>query len=599
MDTLHILTDKEYQKTLLQNVKIWNPSVPLPEVTVDASPKCPRIACILGDKLYHSLKFEANLLILTENNWEEVLQYGRVDFLLVESCWSSVSGDWYLAQTKNSKNISTLSSLLDKAKQLSIPSAYWNTADVLYFDVFNHFSKQFDYIFAADPKTAEKYSSENKRVEILYPAVQPRLFNPFKELQFADDLVIPILFEGWADIYRFKKDLAYLDSFLGQGLGIIESKYTLLKSKLDDIGELSQAYLGYVNFVNRITALKHSSLRIADAVSLATPTEQIWSMLETAACRVPCLFRKGDFDISFLDNCIISCEDSDELFETVQKMNHDDYLKETTAQKLWRNAHEHHSFSTRLQQLCSTLSVSYEKESFPLVSVVLPTFREALIERCVEQFDKQSYPVKELILVMNSNTFSMESVSEKIRDREDIKILPVPSNRVEGGCLNFGITAANGFYYVKMDDDDHYGENYILDMVLHNHSIDADIFGKSNCFFHFEDDNKTYKREVEGKPQFSVFNTDKAVKVHISGNSLSGKTSFFQKYNYSDMNIGSTDTHFHHSIADVPAKCALFDNLGVVVHRAANVDDHSWRTSSDELKKQMTFMCDGVPDFNV
>lgn len=48
-----------------------------------------------------------------------------------------------------------------------------------------------------------------------------------------------------------------------------------------------------------------------------------------------------------------------------------------------------------------------------------------------------------------------------------------------GECFNNAVNIANGDYIAKMDDDDYYGEYYILDAINAFKYSGADIIGKN------------------------------------------------------------------------------------------------------------------------
>ncbi len=335
--------NKQYSNELLDALKVWCSPVPYINPTVN-SPRSPlRIACILSNKLYQDLKFEASLLLLTEQTWYEILKYGKPDFLLIDSFWSTTTGDWYLSQSCQSKSADTLNNVLAIAKTLGIPTVYWNTADYLYLNVFLDFSFNFDFIFCSDCRVAEVISKKSKNVDILAPAFQPALYNPFRDRSFVRHFKLDILFDGWADVFRFGDELKYLTSLGGEGLSIIDSNFVLFKSKIKETPDFAENIIGYVGFLDRLMALKYSTLSIMDECTILTPTRQTWMSLEIAACRLPLLYRGCLSENDLRKNFALEFSDPQDLIQAVENLLTDPLLRESTAQNTWRNTHNFHT----------------------------------------------------------------------------------------------------------------------------------------------------------------------------------------------------------------------------------------------------------------
>jgi len=589
--SLHLQADSE--KTVA-NTKTWYSPIPYFQPRIKEPRSNLLIACVVGNRLYQGLRFEANCLLLKPENWKRVLQYTKPDFILMESCWDTVTGDWYLAQTHPGEEHKILRDILGYARRKNIPTVFWNTQDTLYHYLFNNFAKGFDYVFCADPRESVALTKQSINNEVLLPAIQPALHNPFKDFLHARNFSLQMLYDGWADILRLSGNLAFLKDLLNFGLVIIESRFRLFRNKIDERPEFTENILGCVHWRDRLMALKYSTLCLMADATISTPTSQQWTALENAACRVPVLFRGSLMDDDIRRDIVTAIPLDDEFVSNTCVMLENELQRQKMAHLGWRTVYQKHTFSHRINSICNVMGISYDVLENPLVSIVIATFREQYLPRCMENFTKQTYPNKELILVVNSNTFSKEQARDLIGDSTNIHIYVVPNERVEGGCLNFGIMSANGKFCIKMDDDDYYSPSYVADMILHGKSVDADVFGKTNRYIHFMDDNKTYSRRT--KPELTVIPSNLLLTAHISGNSLSGKTEFFQNKKYSDINFASTDTSFHGNLEGNNGIFALFDDIGLIMERREDTLSHSWTISSESLKQTMEFVCNGVCD---
>ena len=106
-----------------------------------------------------------------------------------------------------------------------------------------------------------------------------------------------------------------------------------------------------------------------------------------------------------------------------------------------------------------------------------------------------------------------------------------------------------------MDDDDHYGENYLLDNVLHLKSIDADIFGSPRKYVKFEEEEGVYRSDREElvltlmDPKYYGKTID-GKKFWLTGNTIGGSRKLFSKEHYPANIFGAADTAFTEVIKD-------------------------------------------------
>src|SRR5690606_10232377 len=128
--------------------------------------------------------------------------------------------------------------------------------------------------------------------------------------------------------------------------------------------------------------------------------------------------------------------------------------------------------------------------------------------------------------------------------REDVKLTHVPGELFAGACMNRGHQLASGEYCFRVDDDDFYAPNYILDMMLNLRAVDADLFGKPmSIYYHFSDLHALYKDDrVQGMRVLTPANLAKGQR--FSGNSISGRRELFVRSPYSEFAHSAADSVF-------------------------------------------------------
>jgi glycosyltransferase involved in cell wall biosynthesis len=323
--------------------------------------------------------------------------------------------------------------------------------------------------------------------------------------------------------------------------------------------------------------------------------------LETAACRVPIVHR-GTFPSDDYRKNYISAQpkDSDFLLELLRFEN--DYLyRERIAQKTWRYAFFNNTFSHRIQKICKNLSINHNLNEFPKATVITPTIRPKLIDRCIQQYDLQTYPNKELIIVFNGPNEHVESHEDYFKYRSDIKLLTIPNEYYAGTSLNMGINQSKGEVCFRMDDDDHYGKNYILDAMLYLKAVDAELLGKAFAYLHLE--NKGIYRRPEKQLPPSIFlgkDLDYS-KVPIAGCSIAGKKDTFTKVRYPDKNAFAADTMLKKIICSDWGNLigVLLDQMNMVVERKEDVSKHTWQIDNQRIISSSIFTSYNIEDLMV
>jgi hypothetical protein len=544
-----------------------------------------RIACVSETRLSNGLEYEGELLILTPHNWERVLRYAKPDLLLIESIWQTGMGHWHMGQNPASSEYAELVALVECARTQAIPTVFWLTKGHEYHEHYKDYARHFDAVFCADPQELDKLAQEGIKAELLLPCVQPALHNPFRHYEQRADIGLNILFDGWADADRMSDKLTVLHKLKPFGLNIIESRYQMFRNRLEVLPELKENILGCVTPAGRLTALKYARAYATLDTTLSSITTQQWMSLEAAASRIPVvhygILPEGDLRKDYAIEC---AEEADFVVEFV-RYREDDLYRERAAHLGWREVNRHHTFAHRIQTICRKVGIEHDWEEYPRASLITPTYRKDLLPRCVETFEQQTYPNKELILVFNGNVLPTWRDLGLKQPREDVVITHVPGDMFAGATLNMGHIQASGQYSFRVDDDDHYGPNYILDMILQARSVDAALFGKPSVPLIFEGENAIYVKNQATPLVIAPQEMLQSGALWFGGNSISGTTEFFKKVPYSDVSFGAADTDMVLNLPlGIGVTFAFMDQLNLVAERRQDLASHTWKYDQAKLK---------------
>ncbi len=141
-----------------------------------------KIALIADALTSKALELEADVWHLTPQNAKIVLRFWKPDILFVESAWQGHKNRWKYKiaaypEHKNRHN-KKLTSVVAFAKNIGIPTLFWNKEDGVHFNRFINSAKLFEHIFTVDENCIPKYKNvvENHvSVNTLMFAVQPSI----------------------------------------------------------------------------------------------------------------------------------------------------------------------------------------------------------------------------------------------------------------------------------------------------------------------------------------------------------------------------------------------------------------------------------------
>jgi len=550
-----------------------------------------RIALICGDRLYRGLQYEGTILTLTEDNWTYNLKYGKPDFVLIEPCLETATGDWRMELTEHGLTDSQLPSLIEAAKQLGIPTVCWFTSDYEYIELYFSTIELFDYVFCADDRAISVLKGQGLMAELLYPAVQPAIYNRIAEYRNNSIEQISSVCDGLVDIIGTWKDLKpFCLEMVKMGGVFFDSVNDIWQSKIQNIDLPLDNILGTLGFEARLSLLKQANTYCSLNNSQTSRTARQWQAVEAAACRVPVLCKEDSDNNDFIAS-FAHCEKESDLF-LLELMRHqkDNLYRERKAQKTWRSVVNNHCFSNRINTICKRLSINHDWFEYPSAALITPTYRLEHIARAKNNYDAMDYPNKEWVVVFNGNLSELERVKEQIHDAPNTSLIYIPRELHAGPCMNIGIQKAVSDYVFRMDDDDYYGPNYLLDTILHTRIVDYDISGKVFKYFVVKEQfpDAVFSRQPKmfdfSRPAICTMDKFPAFSF-LCGASQGGRRDFMINNPYPNYNYGAVDTCWLDSMrekSDENVIALVLDDFNFVVDRRLD-DSHTWKVDMSQI----------------
>ena len=143
-----------------------------------------KIALVADDLTRSCLAQECTVVDIPGDDFSALSGSARPDLLLVESAWIGIGGSWkgriarYPRWMLRSNR--RLQRLVGLARDLDIPTAFWNKEDGVHFERFIDSAKLFDHVFTVDANCIPRYRAimgSGVRIEVLPFPVQPAFHN--------------------------------------------------------------------------------------------------------------------------------------------------------------------------------------------------------------------------------------------------------------------------------------------------------------------------------------------------------------------------------------------------------------------------------------
>jgi glycosyltransferase involved in cell wall biosynthesis/spore maturation protein CgeB len=428
-----------------------------------------RVAAVMDEFTYSSYKYECNLHQLTPNHWEQELDEFQPELLFIESAWRGKDDLW---GSKVGHTSQELRDIVDWCRQRSIPTVFWNKEDPVHFETFLNTAKLFDHVFTTDLDCIHRYKGAlgHDQVYLLPFAAQPAVNNPIETYDRKD----AFCFAG-AYYLKYPERTRDLDDFIDnlsefkpieifdRNFGKDDPNYAfpddykpLIVGSLP-FEEIDKAYKGYRYAIN-LNSVKQSQTMFA---------RRVFELLASNTLTVS-NFSRG---IRILFEDLIVTTDSGK--EAVRRLNNlaSDEQKARKVRLLGlRKVMSEHTYQDRLRYITTkALGYSWGQSSLPPVVVVSYVNNSEVALTVFKKYRKQRFVNKRLLLITPGG-FDTGLICQL----------------ADVTCLTASALAEQTWHSLTQPSDwiapmlaeDHYGENYLTDMVLATRYAPGPLIGK-------------------------------------------------------------------------------------------------------------------------
>jgi cellulose synthase/poly-beta-1,6-N-acetylglucosamine synthase-like glycosyltransferase len=203
-----------------------------------------------------------------------------------------------------------------------------------------------------------------------------------------------------------------------------------------------------------------------------------------------------------------------------------------------------------------------------MVSVVTCTNKPNQIENIFDNYSRQDWEEKELIIILNRDNLDLKKWEEKANQYSNVSVFQLPDKVTLGECLNFAVFQAKYEIIAKFDDDDYYSPFYIAQAIQVFIDNDADIVGKTRLFTYFKKSRRLGIRKSINP---------------IGGGTIMFRKQVFKSIKFPARNTGE-DTIFLKRARKNNLKICSSDKYNYCYIRSSPIN-HTWKVKEKRLLK--------------
>lgn len=540
------------------------------------------VGVILDDFSAMAFAFEWNQILLDPAAGAEQLQ--GLDLLFIESAWAGNNRLWRGKIAGENGPSEQFTELLGAARQRNIPTVFWNKEDPPHYDDFLPAARLFDHVFTSDEGRIESYRRDlgHDRIAVLPFAAQPAVHNPVRPVKGWHRR--DVAFAGMYFAHKYPERREQMDVVLNGAMDVSAKMKTGLEifsrqlggspeyqfpAPLDSrvVGSLTypqmlSAYKAYKVFLNVNSVVDSESMcarRIFEISAAGTP------VITAPSAAIRNFFSADEVPVA------TTREEAGHLSRAlVANRELNDRTVHLAQRRIWQQHTYKHRVETILGHALPDRTTMQER---PTVSALVPTIRPGQIESVFQTLGRQVGVSAQLVLLTHGFELPQGDV-EKLQEQHgvpDVVVLSAGREVSLGECLNRCVGASAGDVLTKMDDDDHYGPNYLSDQLFALEYSQADIVGKQSHYMHLAASNATILRFGHKEHRFTDF---------VMGPTIMGHRAVFENVPFPQLASGE-DTGFLRNARDAGLKIYSADRYNFYQVRTGS--GHTWQVNDAEM----------------
>lgn len=229
------------------------------------------------------------------------------------------------------------------------------------------------------------------------------------------------------------------------------------------------------------------------------------------------------------------------------------------------------------------LREKYFNKQMESVSIITCTNKPHFMKNIFQNYRNQSWPKKELIIILNRDDIDINKWRKKAEKEKNIFIYQLPQEKSLGYCYNFAVEKCNSDFIATFDDDDYYAPNYLTDLMHAFMYTDADIVGKLTYFLYLESRNILTIRNQFQEYKYLDANS------FLDGGKKIVKRKVFDHVQYRDVSL-LEDVFFCQDSIEKGFQIFSADKYNLAYVRRGNKLNHTWKEKDSTILK----WCSGI-----
>nr|WP_247829202.1 glycosyltransferase [Arthrobacter antioxidans] len=543
-----------------------------------------RVGVILDEFSSSAFAYEWTVVSLDPRRWQEQCADANVDFVFVESAWAGNNRLWRGKLAGPAGPAPEFHDLMKWCREHGVPTVFWNKEDPPHYADFLAAARLADWVFTSDEGRVASYREDlgHERVAVLPFAAQPAIHNPVRPAHGRHGR--DVAFAGMYFAHKYPERRHQLDVLLGGAMDVsADMKHGLeIFSRMLDggaeyqfpaplaghvVGSLSYdrmltAYKAYKVFLNVNSVVDSPSMcarRIFEITASGTP------VISGPSAAIPEFFAPDEVPLVATRG-----EAAQFIRSLVRNAEHNDRTVHLAQRRIWSG----HTYAHRAETVVAAAAPRQARPLVrPSVSALVSTIRGAQLEHICRMLGSQEGVSPQLVLLAHGIPLAEREVHAVAREHgiEDVVFLSEPSDTPLGACLNRCVAAADGQILTKMDDDDHYGPQYLSDQLFAMQYSNADVVGKQAHYMYLTESDAVILRSGEREHRFTDF---------VMGPTITARAEIVRKTPFPALQRGE-DTAFLKRVAAAGGSIYSADRFNYVQMR--NGSGHTWQIGEAEL----------------
>jgi len=536
-----------------------------------------KIACILDEFSYECLKYEAVFIQLDPERWEITLSREQADLLFVESAWKGKDSKWRekLGNLLDGKD-EIIKNIVKWCKVHNIPTVFWNKEDPPNFGYFIETAKLFDYVFSTDINCLPSYREilGHEKICPLLFAAQPRLHNPVNKNK---DKLGQVAFAGTWYKYKYEDRKEYLETLLKPALAYDLHIYNRKPGDNDyEFPDIFEPFIkGSLTYEEMVLTYKKYDVFLNVNSVVNSPSMFSRRVFELLACGIPVLSNYSSGIERLFPGLVKFCQTREDTLLHLQELLGDKDYRDKLALAGQRKVLNYHTYQERMETVFNKTGLKYRKENQAGISVICCTNGSNKFKQIMDNFLRQKYLKKELIVLLSSNNLShLEYWENQCRQHNNIQVYLKDE-------FSSGIEQVEYQYLANFDDGSYYAADFLVDLMHAFVYTDADIVGK--C---------TYYTYISGSKNLALRNPgmeNRYVKF-LHSPTIVMKKEVFDRVNFNNKSWG----RFLKKCKKIGFKLYSIDRFNYISAGHTPDYNYNWKINGIDYQKTVSYIDDPV-----